>query len=107
MPSQAFHLEKLLLSGWVGLGVGWSRPLGNQGGAYRVSQAVGDSDVCCRTVALCGQRAQKSSLFTALSGRKLSPSSHPDARHFSSSPYATGALQGAALVLEPKGSESE
>ena len=30
----------------------------------------------------------------------------PDARHFSFSPYATGALQAAALVLEPRESES-
>ena len=46
-------------------------------------------------------------LSAVLSGRKLFPSSHSDARHFISSPYATCALQAAALVLEPKGSESE
>ena len=34
------------------------------------------------------------------------PSSHPDARHFSSSPYATGALQTVSPVLEPRGSKS-
>ena len=50
-----------------------------------------------------------------LSGRKLSPSSHLDVRHFSSSLYATGtfpaaatgAFQAATLVLELRGSESE
>ena len=42
----------------------------------------------------------------ALSRRKLSSGTHPDARHFSFSPYATAALQAAALVLEPRGSES-
>ena len=40
-----------------------------------------------------------------LSRRKLSPGTHPDARHFSLSPYAAGALPAAALVLEPRGSE--
>ena len=34
-----------------------------------------------------------------------SASSHPDARHFSSSLYATGTFQAATMVLELKGSE--
>ena len=42
-----------------------------------------------------------------LSGRKLSPSSLFDARHFSSFPYATGAFQVAIPVLELRGNESE
>ena len=43
-----------------------------------------------------------------LSARKLSPSSHLDARHFSSSLCAPGAFQAAeTLVLELRGSESE
>ena len=42
-----------------------------------------------------------------LSGRQLYPSSCLDVRHFSSSPYATGALQSATLVLELRGRESE
>ena len=41
-----------------------------------------------------------------LSERKLFLSTQPSARHFSFSPYATGALQAAALVLEPRESES-
>ena len=39
--------------------------------------------------------------------RKLSPSSHLDARHFSSSSYAVGAFQVATPVLELKWSESK
>ena len=34
-------------------------------------------------------------------------SARPDARHFSLSKYATGALQDATLVVELRGSESE
>ena len=41
-----------------------------------------------------------------LSGRKLSPSSRLDARHFSSSLYATSAFQVSTLVLELTGNES-
>ena len=46
-------------------------------------------------------------LPTFLSGRKLSPSSHLDARHFSFSLDATGAFPAATPVLELRGSESE
>ena len=42
-----------------------------------------------------------------LSGRKLSPSSHLDARHFSFSLYTTGTFQAATPVLELRGSEFE
>ena len=42
-----------------------------------------------------------------LSGRKLSPSSCMDARHFSVSLYATVAFQAATLVMELRGSELE
>ena len=42
-----------------------------------------------------------------LSRRKLSPSSHFDARHFSSSLCATGGFQAATPVMELRGSESE
>ena len=44
--------------------------------------------------------------FGVLCRRKLSPSTHPDARHFSFSPHATGASSATATVLEPRGSES-
>ena len=40
---------------------------------------------------------------TFLSGRKFSPSSCFDARHFSSSMYATGAFQAASPVLKLRG----
>ena len=42
-----------------------------------------------------------------LSGRKLSPSSLLDARHFSSSLCTSGAFQAATLVLELRGNESD
>ena len=46
-------------------------------------------------------------LPTSLSGRKLSPSSCLDARHFRFSLCAPGAFQAATLVLELRGSKSE
>ena len=61
------------------------------------------------SAALWGKGSEKGQwpLPAFLSGRKLSSSSHLDARYFSSSLYATGAFQGAAPVLEPRESESE
>ena len=63
----------------------------------------------CGSVALAGEVSEKGQwpLPTFLSGRKLSPSSHFDVRHFSYSRYASGAFQGATLVLELRESESE
>ena len=53
---------------------------------------------------LCGRRIQRRDNGLCLPfERKLSPSSRLDARHFSSSPYATGAFQAAAPVLELRG----
>ena len=54
------------------------------------------------SVAVCREGSEKGQwpLTAFLSGRKLSPSSHCDARHFSSSLYATGAFQAPTLVLE-------
>ena len=45
-------------------------------------------------------------LPTFVCGRKLSPRSCLDARHSTSSLYATGAFQAATPVLELRGSES-
>ena len=61
------------------------------------------------SVVLWGEGSEKGQwpLPAFLSGRKLSPSSHLDATHFSFTPYATGAFQAATLVLEFRGSESE
>ena len=61
------------------------------------------------SVALWGEGSEKEQwpLPAFVSGRKLSPSLCLDARHFSSSPYATGAFQAATLVLGFRGSESE
>ena len=62
------------------------------------------------SVALWGEGSRKAQwpVPAILSGKELSPSSSPDARHFGSSLYATGAFQVATLVvLELRGSESE
>ena len=58
------------------------------------------------SVVLWGEGTEKEqwSPPTILSGRKQSLRSHPEARYFSSSPYATGAFQAASLVLELRGS---
>ena len=52
--------------------------------------------------ALWGKGSEKEQwpLPALLSGRKLTPSSHPDARNFSSSLHAAGAFQAATLLLE-------
>ena len=62
-----------------------------------------------RSVTLSGEGSEKGQwlLSTFPSKRKLSPSTHPDARHFSSSLYATGTFQAVTLVLELRGSESK
>ena len=72
-----------------------------------MNQVDGVSDV-----ALCGSVAggfRRGTMASAcLSAReKAVPSSYLDARHFSSSLYATGAFQAAAPVLEHRGNESE
>ena len=61
------------------------------------------------SVALYGEGSEKGQwpLPAFLSGRKLSPSSCPDARHFSSSLYATGVFQAATTVLELRKSKSK
>ena len=61
------------------------------------------------SVALSGEGSVKGQwlLPIFLSGRKLSPSSHLDARHFSFSLNVTGAFEAATLVLELRGIESE
>ena len=60
------------------------------------------------SVALQGEGPEKGQwpLPNFLSWRKLFSSSCLDARHFSSSMYATGAIQAAAPLLELRGSES-
>ena len=61
------------------------------------------------TVSLWGEGSEKGQwpLLTFLSGRKLSPSSCLEGRHFSSYLYATGAFQAAtSMVLKLRGSAS-
>ena len=81
-----------------------------QGRANSVSHVDGVSDLALACW-LCGSvagRAQKRIMSSAfLSEPKLLCSSHLDARHFSSSPFATEAFQAATHVLELRGSESE
>ena len=52
-----------------------------------------------------GGRFRKGAKVSApfLSGRKLFPTSHLDAKHFSSSLYVTGAFLAATLMLELEG----
>ena len=59
-------------------------------------------------LALWGEGSEKGKwpLPTFLSGRKLSLRSCLDARHFGSSPYATGTFQAATPMQEFRGSES-
>ena len=61
------------------------------------------------SMALCGEGSEKEQwpLPAFLSGRKLSPSSHRDARQFISFLYATGSFQAATLMLELRGSKSD
>ena len=80
-------MEKLLETAWVGLKVGCGGVSGNhQGGANRVSQVDGVSDM-----ALLGEGSKKEQwpLRALFCGRKLPPSSCPDAGQFISSLYAS------------------
>ena len=75
-----------------------------------MNQADGVSDTVSLLCGTLWGRAQKRDYGHCLasgvmSRRKLSPSTRPDARHFSFSLYATGALPAAALVLELRGSK--
>ena len=111
-PKPAIHMEKPLLTAWVGLQFGWDRASGDlQGGANNVSQVDGVSDTApacwlCDYVGV-GFRKRTMASATFLSGRKVSHSSHLDARHFSSSLYTTGAFQAATPVLKLRGSQFE
>ena len=60
-------------------------------------------------MALCGEGSEKEQcpLPAPLSGKKLSPSSCPDAAQFSSSLYFFDVFQAAVLALELRGTESK
>ena len=77
-------------------------------GAHGVSQVDGISDIApaCQLSGCVGEGSERP-LLVFQSGRKLSPSFFLDTRHFSSSPYATGAFQGATPLPELRGSASE
>ena len=85
---------------WVGWG-GASEI--HYSGANSVSQVDGDSDMA-PTWALSGGRVRKGTMVSA--STSVPPSSRPNARHFGSSPYATGAFRSAAHNLELRGSKS-
>ena len=85
---------------WVDPQVGWDRVSGDlQGGSNCVSQVDGVSDMApaCQLCGAVEGGLRKGAMASAC----------PDARHFSLSQYATGALLGATLALELRGSESE
>ena len=96
----------------VGPQVGWDSVSGNLQSGQTVLARSMESQIwhpLAISVALSGEGSEKGQwpLPAFLSGRKLFPSSHLDARHFSSSLYDTGAFQATSLVLELRGSESE
>ena len=104
----AIHRVQPLLTARVGPYVGWDGASGDlQGGANSISQVASlrysTSLLACGSV---GEGSEKGQwpLPTFLSWRKLSPSSCLDARHFSSSLYATGTFQAPTLALELRGS---
>ena len=67
-----------------------------QGGSHSISQ-VDESQIWHQPTGFVGAGLSKGTMASA----------RPDARHFSLSLYATGALQAATLVLDFRGSESE
>ena len=82
--------------------LGWVHNLGRVEslGTSKVDQTVLARLMECQICQLCGSECGKLRKGTIAFA-------HPDARHFSLSQSATGALQAAILVLEVRGSESE
>ena len=104
-------MEKSQLAVWVGLQVRWDGISDHQSGAKGLARLLEFQiwNPHAGSVALCEEESQKGQwpLPTFLSEKKLSSSSHLDARQFSSSLYATGAFQASTSVLELRGSKSE
>ena len=104
-PRPAIHVEKL---------IGWVHKLGGTEslGISRVGQTVLArlmESASLPALWHCWGSVQKRDVAPAHISvwKKLFPSSHLDARHFSSSLYVTGAFQAATPVLELRGNESE
>ena len=93
-PRPAIHMENSLLTAWVGLQVRWDPP----GRANHVNQVDGVSNMApaCQLCGSVGRGLRKGTMASA----------HPNARHISSSLYATGALH-AAIPTPGLRSESE
>ena len=106
-PRPAINMEKQL--GWART-LGGAESLGISNVGQSVSQVDGISDMapacwlCSR-----GGRVRKGTMasFCLSVWENSVPSSHLDARHFSSSLYATGSFQAATLMLELRGSKSD
>ena len=107
-PRPAIHMEKPLLSTWVGMLVGWRGGLGDlQSRANRVSQVDGVSNMAsiCQLYGSVGEEFRKhtmDSVYLSV-GRNWSLTPRRGARHFNSSLYITGAFQGVTLMLELRG----
>ena len=108
----AIHMEKSLLTDWVGPKLGGTESQGVSRAGQTVLARLMESQIWhppASSVTLLGEGSEKGQwpLPAFLSGRNLSFSSHLDARHFSFSQYATGTFQAATPVMELRGSECE
>ena len=107
-------MENPWLTVWVAPELGGTESQGISKAGQRVLARLMESHIwhwpaSSGSVALLWEGSEKGQwpLPAFLSGRKLSPSSHHNARHFSFFLYATSAFQAATPMLELRGSESE
>ena len=108
----AIHMEKSLLTDWVGPKLGGTESQGVSRAGQTVLARLMESQIWhppASSVTLLEEGSEKGQwpLPAFLSGRNLSFSSHLDARHFSSSLYDTVVFQTATMVLEIRGGESQ
>ena len=102
-PRPYIHVEKQL---WWASKLGGTESLGISRAGQTVLAMLMQSQIWhqpASSVTLCGEGP----LLDFLSGRKLTPNSYHNARHFSFSLYTTGAFQTATLLLELRRSKSE
>ena len=95
---------------WVGCKLGGTEPLGFPRAEHHVSQVEGASGMsfACQLCDFARGGLRNGTMSSAhLSVQeKTIPSSFPDVRLFSSSPYVNCVFQAASLVLELRGSKS-